>query len=445
METSGTKKKMKKSTQVWLGILIPIALFIIILLIVFLPWRSAQKKMEFTLINNDTEYMVTSPNLTKSLSGTLTNGGSYGGKVVIPSEYNGLPVTEIGKHFMRSTSIKSVTIPDSIKKIDEDAFGHCDKLKSVTIPESVKTIDKQAFMGCNKLKDVVISNGVETIGDYAFSSCFELESIVISNSVTHIGTEAFYRCNKLSSVTIPESVISVGYLAFVPQEDSPACEEENGIMYVDKWVVKADETITEAKLREGTVGIAKYAFDQCKALKKISIPDSVKFVCKNAFRGCTNLEYTYDKSIKYLGNDQNPYVVCMGTDDKAIEALSIKDGTRVIYGKEDSTPADNKNTTSKNNAATHTAFYECSALLEIDIPESVISIGDAFDRGQLSNNINKHPDEVIERFYKFIDDSNHIYFGDISLFSLVFGNSNVSDHLEELVANKWLRAFIYVD
>lgn len=444
METSGTKKKMKTGTLVLLSILAVIVIFLIIVLIVVLPWRSAQKKMEFTLINNGTEYMVTSPNLTKSLSGAIMGGSNYGGKVVIPSEYNGLPVTVIGEGFMKSTSIKSVTIPDSIKIIGDSAFRVCNDLKSADIPNSVKTIGKYAFHGC-ELKDVVIPNGVETIGDYAFSSCFELESIVISNSVTHIGTEAFYRCNKLSSVTIPESVISIGYLAFVPQEDSLACEEEDGITYVDKWVVKADETITEAKLREGTVGIAKYAFDQCKALKKISIPDSVKFVCKNAFRGCTNLEYTYDKSIKYLGNDQNPYVVCMGTDDKAIEALSIKDGTRVIYGKEDSTPADNKNTTSKNNAATHTAFYECSALLEIDIPESVISIGDAFDEGQLSNNINKHPDEVIERFYTFIDDSNHIYFGDISLFSLVFGNSNVSDHLEELVANKWLRAFIYVD
>ncbi|MGN1037572.1 MAG: leucine-rich repeat protein, partial [Ruminococcus sp.] len=81
------------------------------------------------------------------------NGGitisDYTGKnsdVIIPDTIGKLPVTEIG-YMGYNQKIKSVTIPDSVKKISESAFSHCENLEYINIPESVEYIGAWAFCG----------------------------------------------------------------------------------------------------------------------------------------------------------------------------------------------------------------------------------------------------------------------------------------------------------
>ena len=72
--------------------------------------------------------------------------------IIIPSEYNGIPVTEIGvTAFDGNTNITSITIPDSVTKIESYAFKGCTNLKSIFIPASVTDIGYQAFEGCTNL------------------------------------------------------------------------------------------------------------------------------------------------------------------------------------------------------------------------------------------------------------------------------------------------------
>ena len=67
-------------------------------------------------------------------------------EIVIPSEYDGLPVIAIG----------------------DDAFYGCFKLTSITIPDSVTSIGGWAFYGCTGLTSVTIGNSVTSIGGSAF-------------------------------------------------------------------------------------------------------------------------------------------------------------------------------------------------------------------------------------------------------------------------------------
>ncbi|MGE0021972.1 MAG: leucine-rich repeat protein [Draconibacterium sp.] len=120
----------------------------------------------------------------------------------------------IGYGAFESCGITSITLPDSIKSINESTFWGCQGLKSITIPEAVLHIGSHAFYRCISLKSVLFQNSRDTIiGSDAFAHC-SLQSFTIPNKVKHIGNAAFYNCCNLSSVTIPASVSTIEDLAF---------------------------------------------------------------------------------------------------------------------------------------------------------------------------------------------------------------------------------------
>ena len=135
--------------------------------------------------------------------------------VDIPSMIKDCPVTSIKSGaFQYSESLKSITIPASVKSIGPRAFSGCISLKSITIPSGVSSIEDGTFYNCKALENIIIPNGVQKIGDNAFASCESLANISIPNDVISIGDVAFYNCSSLASITIPNTLTSVGYSAF---------------------------------------------------------------------------------------------------------------------------------------------------------------------------------------------------------------------------------------
>ena len=170
-------------------------------------------------------------------------------EIGIPSLINGITVTTIGSHaFSNCTSLTSVTIPNSVTTIEDDAFYNYESLaiicnnfkydvyinkgikyavitkyngveQKIEIPSlingiTVTTIGSYAFGWCTSLRSVTIPNSVTTIESYAFSNCENLSFITIPNSVTTIGENAFSYCKNLSFITIPNSVTTIGSYAF---------------------------------------------------------------------------------------------------------------------------------------------------------------------------------------------------------------------------------------
>jgi hypothetical protein len=115
----------------------------------------------------------TSENITTTDDGngiilTSANIDQTATEVVIPSEVNGVPVTEIG----------------------EKAFYQNDIIESVIIPSSVTIIAEEAFDGCSNLKTVQLSKGLVQIGREAFYYT-DLSSIYIPDTVKYINSTTF--------------------------------------------------------------------------------------------------------------------------------------------------------------------------------------------------------------------------------------------------------------
>ena len=191
-------------------------------------------------------------------------------------------VTSIGgAAFENCDSITSIVLPEGIETIMWNTFSYCRKLVSVTIPESVTSIGNWAFYQCRLLKDIRIPSGVTIIGNNAFEECSSLTSLVLPEGLVGIEGGAFSRCSKLREINIPDSVKYIGEDAFYRCEY--LFQVENNVFYVDNWVVEFQYGFEEAVLREGTVGIARWAFDMPGVLARVTIPSSLKYIGEYVF------------------------------------------------------------------------------------------------------------------------------------------------------------------
>ena len=92
----------------------------------------------------------------------------------IPSEISGKPVVGIGdRAFYYESSIKNITLPETLEYISDQGFAGCSSLTTITIPSKVTTIGTNAFLPCAKLSDVYICSSNVIIHNYAFSSEYQ--------------------------------------------------------------------------------------------------------------------------------------------------------------------------------------------------------------------------------------------------------------------------------
>lgn len=322
------------------------------------------------------------------------------GEVVIPKSFfhEGIiyQVTRIGENAFAWRNITSITIPEGVTSIGEDAFCYCCDLAVIKIPEQVKNIGEDAFSGCISLnslhiKDVaawcniefsnvesnplsngsslylngklatelIIPEGVERIGNFTFYSCSSLIAVKLPLSITYIGDFAFQGCCRLTSINIPEGVTYIGNFAF------DGCKSIKSIIMpksvtriggcafrgcIGKLIVNCD--IQGGIYQDIAVGVG-VLFSFCgNKSSKITIGENVKNIGDYAFMGCHNLtSINIPKDSQLTNIGKQAFDGC-----SKLTSINIPGGVTNIGDR---------------------AFSECSKLTAINIPEGVTYIGDS--------------------------------------------------------------------
>lgn len=321
--------------------------------------------------------------------------------VIIPSEFDGYPVTHIGDNAFYDKSVVSVVIPDSVvsigKKafcvctslenvvlpaslisIGDSAFRYCFSLSSITVPAKVQSIGAYAFYSCDLLESLIIPSSVKSIGDNAFAYCELMSTVTIGGGVQSIGTNAFYGCDLLESVTLPSSVSYIGAGAFSSCSSlatlcvntvNAVYHSENNCIIETKTDMLVQGCNTSV-IPNGVTGIGKSAFEGCTSMVGITIPDSVTVIEKDAFAGCNALtSITIPGSVKVIKADA--FYSCDSLKSVVIQrgVTNIDDNAfRYCENLTDITLPD-----SLTRIGYH-AFYYCWSLEHIDIPASVTHI-----------------------------------------------------------------------
>lgn len=285
---------------------------------------------------------LTNPVPTKGLAYELSSNGTYytctgigtatETDVVIASEIDGIPVTEIAEYAFESCSnLTSVIIPDSVTSIGSSAFEWCDSLTSITIGKGVTNIGGYAFSECSSLTDVyitdiaawckisfndsntanplnyaqnlylngtlvtelVIPSGVTSIGNYAFYEYDSLTSITIPDSVMNIGDNAFSYCSRLTSVTIGNGVTSVGVSVFEGCNSLTSITIPDSVMSIGSSAFCWCSSLIQVIMGKNLTTIYEHAFSECFNIKQILFERGIKEIKSQAFSGCDQITTVY--------------------------------------------------------------------------------------------------------------------------------------------------------
>lgn len=255
----------------------------------------------------------------------------YDEHVTIPEILDGKPVAEIS--YNGGVSLNGAEIENCFfrsQTVDVDGGEPTQKTKHVTIPSTVKRIDDYAFYGCLELEQVDLPEGLIAIGDNAFSHCYNLTSAELPKSLKKIGKNAF----ALSKITLwsglPEGLDYIGSSAFLATKIK-SVEIPDTVHYIGRYAF-ANCPLEYARLPSGITEVPTRLFEDCMGLKKIEIPEGIKVISEGALGGCESLEEIYFPSTavtlsEILVKNTSLKDIYFAADRETVEAVT---GTNVL-------------------------------------------------------------------------------------------------------------------
>lgn len=315
--------------------------------------------------------------------------------IIIPELYNNLPVREIGPAAFRYDTLDSITLPRSLRKIDDEAFlGLVDAgsglLTSIVVPEGVEEIGDKAFYYCPSLREIKLPKTLKKIGEKAFGLNTNLSKISLENNKNdyfEVASNVLYTVGKTELVCYPQGIKALTY-------DLPDSVEiiRNGAMYGNQnltgitissnsQLVEIGERAMAALFNVESIDISRCqylttigekAFSENTSLKQMEIPASVTSMGDAVFYKSSSIQFIkLNNSFEKLPNET--FSSCSRLQNVTFTSAST---IKTIGKKAFSGTAITKFPTLVNlETIEEDAFNACMSLDTITFPNKLKSIG----------------------------------------------------------------------
>ncbi len=337
-----------------------------------------------------------------------------GGEIVIPEG-----VVQIkGGLFKDNVNVTKVVLPTSVKIIPDRAFMGCTQLKEVSLNAGLEEIHHQAFYGCSELTTVTIPKTVSFIAVRAFGNCEKMERFQVEEGSQHFevldgvlfqtkgsynrltyGEEeglpyyarsapingfhlVSYPGGKRGEYAVPEKVESYAAFAFEGCQGLTGVALTGNDSFIGEGMFLNCSNLAYVNIAEGIVYIVKNAFEGCKGLTNVQTSNTLQYIGEDAFKDCLRLEQFDLKSRMsvIMGAFEGCVSLATFTVDEANTKYSAKNG--IVYNKEQTEialyPPGRKGKVvfdAKVTSIGMVAFYGCTNLTEITIPNRIEKIG----------------------------------------------------------------------
>ena len=237
------------------------------------------------------------------------------------------------------TSLDMVILGDGVTEISENAFAGCKSISAVVLPVDIESIGAFAFYECKDLVFVSRNTAVKEIGNYAFGYCSELykAEFLLAES---IGFGAFYECDSLSAIGLPfvgGTATENRFIGYIFGAEAPEFNDN----FVPRSLYSVSISARTCK------DIPDRAFASCTYISEFIFDMEIESIGTRAFYACRSIQsITLPEGLKTIGDD-----AFFGCDN--LVSVEFGDGIESIGMQ---------------------AFYGCKKLESISLPDGVTEI-----------------------------------------------------------------------
>lgn len=294
------------------------------------------------------------------------------------------------------TSVKIENLTSAV--IGNHAFDSC-PLKVLDIPVKPTAVGDYAFRGAkfetfieNELTEIgnyafdssslteFDATQLLSVGDYAFASSTGLKLVKFNDNspCTYLGEGAFSGCTGLVTITVPAGITVLSDKLF------QGCSSLAGVTYagrvteIGKYAYAQCTKLTELQIIDSVSVIGDYAFSGCTSVVSARIPRTVNALGKGMLNGCSNLS----KLTLSFGQYSDVFLGgIFGADSFAATSTYMPSSLKAI-------------TVESASQIPANAFYGCSQVEEVSLPDTLNSIGENAFSGCTAFTSFRVPDSV---------------------------------------------------
>ena len=270
----------------------------------------------------------------------------------------------IGEWSFYKCLFSEITIPESVKYIENNVFVQNNSLKTLTIQGDGVSVGINLCNGCEVLENIIfegenvgiaeqtfsglpecfnyniygngryievnhnpyyvlvkgvnkdiqnieVHSSCEMINSYAFSGYANLETLDLSKTtLTSLPTYICYNCTSLKSVMFSSSLEKINACAFYGCESLTTLTLPTSLKILELQCFRNCTGLVSMRFNDGLTEIGDNSFEGCSSLKNVYIPYSVKNICIATFKNCSSLSYFVVDTNPELYVKQNAFAGC---------------------------------------------------------------------------------------------------------------------------------------